>query len=111
MSTMDPSPSARNRRLIVVGSSAGGIQALSVFVGTLPADFPAPIVLAQHLDPSRTSTLNAILQRHTSLPVHVITTHTKLEAGVIYVVPANRHVSITDGYVDVHEDHLGRPKP
>ena len=111
MSTMDPSPSARNRRLIVVGSSAGGIQALSVFVGTLPADFPAPIVLAQHLDPSRTSTLNAILQRHTSLPVHVITTHTKLEAGVIYVVPANRHVSITDGYVDVQEDHLGRPKP
>ena len=38
--------------LIVVGASAGGVEALSVLVSSLPADFPAPIVLAQHLDPS-----------------------------------------------------------
>lgn len=37
--------------LVVVGSSAGGIEALSTLVASLPAGFPAPIILAQHLDP------------------------------------------------------------
>jgi chemotaxis response regulator CheB len=39
--------------LVVVGSSAGGISALSVLVSTFGADFSAPVVLAQHLDPQR----------------------------------------------------------
>src|SRR5437588_397969 len=42
-----------NGDLVVVGSSAGGIEALSILVSTLSTDFPAPIVLAQHLDPNR----------------------------------------------------------
>ena len=37
--------------LVVVGSSAEGIEAFSILVSTLPEDFPAPLVLAQHLDP------------------------------------------------------------
>ena len=37
--------------LVVIGSSAGGVEALATLVATLPPDFPAPIVLAQHLDP------------------------------------------------------------
>jgi CheB methylesterase len=39
--------------LVVVGSSAGGIEALSLLVSTLPTDFPIPLVLAQHLGPDR----------------------------------------------------------
>ena len=80
--------------LVVVGSSAGGVEALSVLVGTLPTNFPAPIVLAQHLDPSRPSSLDTILQRRSVLPVEVITSSSKLEVGKIYVVPANRNVAI-----------------
>lgn len=38
--------------LIVAGASAGGIEALAAFVGGLPANFPAPIVIAQHLEPT-----------------------------------------------------------
>ena len=41
--------------LVVVGASAGGIEALSALVASLPADFPAAVVIAQHLDPHRTS--------------------------------------------------------
>lgn len=98
-------------RLVVVGSSAGGIEALSVLVENLPVDFPSPIILAQHLDPRRQSGLDAILRRRTPLPVHVIEAHTPLRAGEIYVVPENRHVTLNDGYVEAQEDHLGRPKP
>jgi two-component system, chemotaxis family, CheB/CheR fusion protein len=98
-------------RLVIVGSSAGGIEALSILVSTLPTDFPVPIVLAQHLDPHRPSNLGAILQRHATLPVNIITAHTPLLAGEIYVVPENRHIRINDGYVEVQEDLQVRPKP
>ncbi len=97
--------------LVVVGSSAGGIEALSVLVSNLPADFPAPIVLAQHLDPSRTSNLDSILRRRTPLPVELVLTSSRLEKGKIYVVPANRMVSILDGHVEVQEDSLKRARP
>src|SRR2546421_11995212 len=91
--------------LVVVGSSAGGVEALSILVSTLPADFPAPIVLAQHLDPSRHSSLDTILQRRTTLSVEVVNTRALLQRGKIYVVPANRHVAIYDEHVEVQGDH------
>src|SRR3989440_8891861 len=97
--------------LVVVGSSAGGVEALSILVSTLPADFPAPIVLAQHLDPSRPSSLDGILQRRTQLSIDVVNSRTHLQPGKIYVVPANRHVTIDDSYVEVQGDHNKRPRP
>jgi|GEM_PF-3242887 chemotaxis response regulator CheB len=66
--------------------AAGGVEALSILVSTLPTDFPAPLVLAQHLDPSRPSALDLILQKRTTLPVEVVKSHTTLENGKIYVV-------------------------
>src|ERR1041384_1899985 len=99
--------------LVVVGSSAGGVGALSTLVGTLNKSFPAPIVIAQHLDPQRPSHLGTILERRSNLPIVVVGEHgpTKLEGGKIYVVPANRHVKINDGHVVLESDHGDRPKP
>ena len=97
--------------LVVVGSSAGGVEALSVLVSNLPADFPAPIVLAQHLDPNRPSTLDSILRKRTSLPVELVTSSSRLEQGKIYVVPSNRLVTILNDHVEVQEDYLKRPRP
>ncbi len=97
--------------LVVVGASAGGIEALSILVSTLPTDFPAPIVLAQHLDPNRPSNLDHILQRRTTLPVILVTSSSKLEPGKVYVVPANRHILVKDHHVEVQEDRPKRPRP
>jgi two-component system, chemotaxis family, CheB/CheR fusion protein len=97
--------------LVVIGSSAGGIDALSVLVATLPNNFGAPIVLAQHLDPTRPSHLGDILARRTSLPVHRVEGHEQLKPGVIYVVPANHNVYITDSAIEVRIDGEGRAKP
>lgn len=99
--------------LVVVGSSAGGVGALSTLVSTLNKSFPAPIVIAQHLDPQRPSHLATILDRHSTLPIVVVSEHgqTKLEGGTVYVVPSNRHVRISDGHVYLEGDHNGRPKP
>jgi two-component system CheB/CheR fusion protein len=97
--------------LVVVGSSAGGIEALSVLVSALPADFSASVVIAQHLDPNRESHLGEILARRSALPVRQVAGREPLEPGVIYVVPANRHVNITDSEIDssVGDDRQPRP--
>jgi len=84
-------------QLVVIGSSAGGIEALSRVVASLPADFPAPIVIAQHLDPRRPSHLHEILARRATLPVRVVEEREALEDGVIFVVPSNRLVEISHG--------------
>src|SRR5579863_5026718 len=102
---------AREGNLVVIGSSAGGIEAISILVGTLPADFPAPIVLAQHLDPTRASHLDTIIRQRSTLPVELVTKRSHLEAGKVYVVPSNRHVSIQDGHVEVQTDPATRTRP
>ena len=97
--------------LVVIGSSAGGVEALSELVSTVPEDFPAPIVIAQHLEPSRVSHLEDVLSRRSTLPVRTVTEHQPLQAGVVFVVPANHHVNITDSEIDFSEDSRGRPMP
>jgi PAS domain-containing protein len=98
--------------LVVVGSSAGGIGALSGLVSSLPEDFDAPIVVAQHLDPNRESHLQEILARKSTVPVKTVTEHEPLQAGVVYVVPANWHVNITDSEIELSSEQLsGQPMP
>ena len=113
MPTDSDSGTTQKGDLVVVGSSAGGIGALSTLVSTLNKNFPAPIVLAQHLDPQRPSHLGTILERRSTLPIVVVSEDppTPLESGKIYVVPANRHVTISDGLVLLEGDHANRPKP
>jgi two-component system, chemotaxis family, CheB/CheR fusion protein len=99
--------------LVVVGASAGGIEALSTLVATLPADFPAPIVVAQHLDPDRPSHLADILERRSTLPVRSVADAEPqpLTPGVVYVVPADRDVEITDHLVRLRAGGARHPKP
>ncbi len=97
-------PDRSSGQLVVVGSSAGGIDALSVLVAGLPANFPAPILLAQHLDPKRLSHLAEILERRSTLPVITVADRAELRPGTIHVVPSNRHVDVTD-----HEIRLSAP--
>jgi two-component system CheB/CheR fusion protein len=98
-------------QLVVIGSSAGGIEALSRLVASLPADFPAPIVIAQHLDPRRPSHLHEILARHATLPVRVVEEREALEGGVIFVVPSNRIVEISHGDLRLRAARAGAVAP
>lgn len=98
--------------LVVVGASAGGVEALTTLVSTLPVEFPAPIVLAQHLDPHHPSHLGEILARYSHLPVHTVTDQMPLAPGTIYVIPADRHVEVTDHELRLRAGDAGtRPKP
>lgn len=101
----------RASHLVVIGSSAGGIEALCTLLGSLPAGFPAAVVLAQHVDPARPSFLASILERKTPLPVVLVEKETPLENGKVYLVPSNQHVVIEDGQVNMEGDHANRPRP
>jgi len=94
-------------QLVVIGSSAGGIEALSRVVASLPADFSAPIVIAQHLDPRRPSHLAEILGRHSPLPIRVVDETSAIEDGVVYVVPSNRVIEVVDGALRVRRGKPG----
>jgi len=80
------------RDIVVVGSSAGGIEALSVFVSVLPPDFPAALFITVHLAPDHRSRLPEILQRRSALPVAFAVDREKFQPGRIYIAPRNHHL-------------------
>ncbi len=87
-----------NAALVVIGVSAGGLNALSLVLGALPADFAMPIVVVQHR--SRDSdALCDVLQRSCRLNVQEATDKTPTEPGHVYIAPPDYHL-----YVD--EDDL-----
>ncbi|MDF2759128.1 MAG: hypothetical protein K0S99_1760 [Thermomicrobiales bacterium] len=109
--TMAGQVDGADNQLVVIGASAGGVEALLGLIERLPADFPAPIVIAQHLDPRQPSQLNALLTTHAALPIRTVTGQEKLQPGTVYVVPANRDVEIGDHHVSVHPATSSRAKP
>ncbi len=97
---MSPKDKAANLYdLVVIGSSAGGIEALIALLSALPADFSVPVVVAQHLDRHRSSGLGPILESNTNLKMIMVEESCLLEPGKLYVVPSNRNVAINDGQV------------
>ncbi|HEX5165102.1 MAG TPA: CheR family methyltransferase [Thermomicrobiales bacterium] len=97
--------------IVVIGASAGGIDALSTLVTTIPANLPAPIVVAQHLDPRRPSRLNDLLSRRSTVPIRTVEDRAALEPGVVYLVPENSDVEIADHQVMVRRDGQRTPLP
>jgi two-component system, chemotaxis family, protein-glutamate methylesterase/glutaminase len=82
------------KRLIVVGASAGGIEALRTFVAELPATFPAAICVAVHVSPESPGILPEILDRLCRLPVAHACNGQRLQSGRIYIAPRDRHLVI-----------------
>lgn len=83
--------------VVVVAASAGGISALRLFLSGLPACFPAPILIAQHLSPRSIyeSCLDHVLGRDTPLPVRWAVHGEKPFPGCVYLAPQDR-VTVLD---------------
>jgi len=91
---------------IVVGASAGGLQALFSVLGALPADFAIPILVAQHLLPREPSSLAAVLDARVGLRVVEACDKSALRAGQVYVAVPDYHLSVerevADGQASYH---------
>ncbi|WP_229371365.1 chemotaxis protein CheB [Umezawaea beigongshangensis] len=91
-----PVPS-RTRDLVVVGASAGGVEALRAFVAGLPADLPAAVCVVLHLPSGGNSALASILSRSGPLPAFTAENGQPLEKGCVYVAPPGHHLLVPDG--------------
>jgi len=97
---------------IAIGASAGGLAALQVVIGALPAAFPAATFVVQHLDPRHKSLLAHLLGRHARVAVEEATDHARVRAGVVYVAPPDRHLLVSAGCVSLVSSelvHFSRP--
>jgi two-component system chemotaxis response regulator CheB len=87
--------------IIVVGASAGGVEALSRVVADLPEDLPASVFIVLHIPPMPTSALPTILGRRARLPVAHAIEGEAIKTGRIYVAPPDRHLLVLPGRVRV----------
>jgi len=87
--------------IIVVGASAGGLEALRVLVGGLPPDFSASIFVVLHTSPEAPGMLADILDRFGTLPAKTAKDGERIRPGTIYVAPPDRHLLVEPNLVRV----------
>lgn len=90
----------RGIQAIVIGGSAGGMDALKVILRDIPAEFPAPIMVANHLHKSDRGYLAEHLDLSTELDVLEAVDKLRPEPGHVYIAPSNYHLLIE------HDGHL-----
>ena len=94
----------RTTRIVGLGASAGGLEALEQFLAHVPAGSGLAYVVVQHLDPTHKAMLVELLQRATAMPVREATESMRVEPDVVYVIPPNSELSVAGGLL-----HLARP--
>jgi len=100
LSTVEPDnssfqlPVVEMPEVIAIASSTGGPEALSIIFSQLPADFPVPIVVVQHIAPDFVSSLTKWLSTTTPLKLTVAKRDEFLEPGHIYIAPGGSHLRL-----------------
>ena len=89
-----------NQTVVVIGTSAGGVEALIQLVGALPADLPAPVFIVLHIG-SHKSDLPWLLDRLGGLPAIHASDGEHFVPGRIYVAPPDHHMVIEDDHISL----------
>ena len=87
--------------VVGIGTSWGGLAAMSKLLGELPADFSLPVVVVQHRSKDSDRLLAELLQDATELKVSEVEDKEPLMPGTVYIAPADYHVLIDDGYLSL----------
>ncbi len=98
--------------IVAIGASAGGLDALQHLLSHLAPLENACLIVAQHLSPSHKSILTQLLDRETELTVVEATSKTTLKAGMVYITPPDREISVEKGKIVLRkEPTVAGPKP
>ena len=82
---------------IVIGASAGGVEALSILLPALPAPLRAAVFIVLHLPRERPSLLVEIFAPKCAVPVREAEDKVRVEPGTVYFAPADYHLLIDHG--------------
>lgn len=103
----------RKQRLIAIGASAGGPAALAILLAGLPKDFPAAIVVVQHVDERFAAGMADWLNRDSQLSVRIAQEGDRLTAGTVLLAGTNDHLILKAadrvGYTAEPRDYAYRP--
>jgi two-component system chemotaxis response regulator CheB len=87
------------RDIVVIGTSAGGIDALPRLIGHLPPGLPAALFVCQHLAATKDPQLANILRRSSALPVSWAEQGERIRRGHVYVAPPDLHLTFIDDHL------------
>lgn len=83
-------------RCIAMGVSAGAMEALGVIIPKLPAAFPIPVVVIQHISPYSDNYMTRYLDNISALRVKEVDEKEKIRPGFVYTAPPNYHVLVEE---------------
>ena len=89
--------------IVGIGASAGGLEALELFLSRVPKNSGLAFVIVQHLDPTRQGIMPELLQRTTGMKVIQVKDRTKVQPDCVYVIPPNKDMSILHGVLHLLE--------
>ena len=85
--------------IVAIGSSAGGLEAMTQLLKYLPVDTGMAFIYVQHLSPDHKSFLPTILSKITKMKVQEIADMEHMVPNTIYVIPYNKGIEVTDGHI------------
>jgi two-component system chemotaxis response regulator CheB len=88
-----------HRDVVVVGASAGGVEALRALVSGLPPDYPGAVLVVLHVPRDAPSAMAAILNRSGPLPAETAVDGETLRYGRVYVAPPDHHLLVFDDQI------------
>ncbi len=83
--------------IVGIGASAGGLEALEQFFGSMPDKKGMAFVVIQHLDPNHAGIMPELLQRMTPMKVFQATDNLVVKPNSVYVIPPNKSLSLLNG--------------
>jgi two-component system, chemotaxis family, protein-glutamate methylesterase/glutaminase len=91
------------RSLVMIGVSAGGLDAVCTLLGHLPAGLRLALVVIQHRSKD-SNALCEVLEACTPLPIHEVVDKTAIEPGHVYLAPPDYHLLVEDGFFSLSID-------
>ena len=93
---MDETGYHAGHNIIVIGTSMGGIEALTNLLSQLPANFPAPILVVMHTHPSSPQVINQMIGKKAAMKVKFAEDDEVPCLGTVYLAPSDRHLLLEE---------------
>jgi len=94
--------------IVGIGASAGGLEALELFLANVPQGSGMAFVIVQHLDPTHKGIMPELLQRTTAMEVFQAKDRLEVKPNCVYVIPPNKDMSILHGHLYLFEPTAAR---